>query len=194
MVDQRAGGLSEGHIITFGIKERYDCQRWAWYIAERFGNDVPIILTGISMGAATVMMTSVLELPANVIGVLADCGYTSAKAIIKKVIHQMGLPSAVAYPFVRLGARLFGGFDLEAASPIEAMKICRLPVLFVHGDADDYVPWSMSSENYEACAAPKRLLTVAGAGHGLAYPADPQGYTAVARKVFDDAAAFVGNC
>ena len=181
LVDQRAGGLSDGHIITFGVKERFDCRRWAYYLAERFGSDVPIILTGISMGAATVMMTAALELPDNVVGVLADCGYTSPKAIIKKVIRQIHLPAAVCYPLIRLGARLFGGFDPEEASPLEAMKTCRIPVLFIHGEADDYVPCDMSRENYEACAAPKHLLTVAGAGHGLAYPVAPTAYVRAMR-------------
>lgn len=176
LVDQRAGGLSDGRIISFGIKERFDCQSWAYYLADRFGKDVLIILTGISMGAATVMMTTALDLPENVVGVLADCGYTSPKAIIKKVIRQIGLPASVGYFFVRLGARVFGGFDLEAASPIAAMRTCRIPVLFVHGEADDYVPCDMSRENYEACTAPRHLLTVAGAGHGLSYPAAPTAY------------------
>ncbi len=193
IVDQRSGGLSEGHTITFGIKERYDCQTWARYLAERFGEEVPIILTGISMGAATVMMTAALDLPSSVVGVLADCGYTSPKAIIKKVIRQIGLPANVFYPFVRFGARLFGGFDLEAASPAEAMKTCRLPVVFIHGDADDYVPCAMSRENYEACTAPKQLMIVAGAGHGLAYPVDPKGYMAILRKAFGDVSVSVGN-
>lgn len=182
LVDQRAGGLSDGSVITFGIKERYDCQSWTRYLVDRFGGDVPIILTGISMGAATVMMTTALDLPPNVVGVLADCGYTSPKAIIKKVIRQIGLPASLGYFFVRLGALIYGGFDLEAASPVEAMKTCRIPVLFIHGEADDYVPCEMSRENYAACAAPKHLLTVPGAGHGLSYPVMPTAYVRAMRE------------
>ena len=80
----------------------------------------------------------------------------------------MKLP-ACAYFFVKLAARIYGGFDLEEASPLEAMKTCSLPVFFAHGEADGYVPCQMSLDNYAACSAPKRLLTVPGADHGLAY-------------------------
>jgi fermentation-respiration switch protein FrsA (DUF1100 family) len=137
---------------------------------ERFGPDAKIILCGISMGAATVMMAAGEELPENVIGVLADCGYTSNEDIIKKVIRQdVKLPPNISYPFVKLAARLWGGFDLDETSPIEAMKNCQRPIIFIHGEADDFVPCDMSIRNYEACTAPKTILTVPGAGHGLAY-------------------------
>ncbi len=183
VVDQRGGGESDGHIITFGIRERYDCAAWVRYITERFSAEQEIILTGISMGAATVMMTTALPLPANVVGVLADCGYTSAKEIIQKVIRQLSLPVWPIYPLIRCGARLYGGFDIEAASPIEAMRVCKLPVVFVHGEADDYVPCEMSRMNYAACGGRKVLLTVPGAGHGLGFPAMPEAYIETMRSL-----------
>ena len=176
IVDQRTSGQSEGHIITFGINESKDCLSWIDFIIQQFGPDVRIILTGISMGASTVMMACGKELPPNVISALADCGYTSAKDIIKKVIRQMHLPANLMYPFVKLGARLYGHFDLEETSPIEAMKNCRIPIIFIHGETDDFVPCDMSRANYEACSAPKRLFTVANAGHGLSYLLDNAGY------------------
>lgn len=169
MVDQRTSGSSEGRIITFGVREYRDCLKWVDFAVEHFGPDVKIILTGISMGASTVLMAAGESLPQNVVGVLADCGFTSAPAIIKAVCRQIHLPGELVYPFVRLGARIFGGFDLEENSPIEAVKRCRVPVFFVHGEADEFVPCSMSRENFEACAAPKGIYTVPGAGHGLAY-------------------------
>jgi len=122
------------------------------------------------MGAATVMMASEMDLPDNVVGILADCGYTSARDIIKKVIRQLHLPANMLYPFVKLGAKLYGRFDLEEASPIEAMKHCHVPAFFVHGETDDFVPCEMSRLNYEACVAKKKLITIPGADHGLAYP------------------------
>lgn len=176
LADQRACGESEGHTITFGINESRDCRSWVDFMIGYFGPDVKIILTGVSMGAATVMMAAGRPLPENVVGVLADCGYTSPKEIIQKVTVDMKLPPKLAWPFIKLGAKLFGRFDLEETSPIEAMKVCTLPVIFAHGEADDFVPCDMSRRNYEACAAPKRLITVPGAGHGLAYPADPDSY------------------
>ena len=176
IVDQRTSGDSEGHVISFGINERHDCRRWVDFAIEHYGADVKIVLTSISMGAATVMMAAGEELPPNVIGVLADCGYTSAKEIIGKVIRHMGLSAPILYPIVRLSGRLFGGFDVEETSPIEAMGRCRVPVIFYHGEADGFVPCDMSVRLHEACVATKRLVIVPGADHGLAYPADKEGY------------------
>ena len=186
IVDQRACGKSEGRVITFGIKESRDCLAWVDYIIERFGKEQKIILTGISMGAATVLCAAGQPLPEQVVGVLADCGYTSAKAIIGKVIRQMGLPDKLLYPFVRLGGKLFGGFDAEDISPIEAVKDCRVPVIFIHGQNDDYVPCEMSRENYEACTCPKRLVTIPKAGHGMAYLVDGEKYLGVLAEFFTE--------
>lgn len=175
-IDQRAAGDSDGNVISFGINERKDCVSWVRFLVKRFGKDVKIILTGISMGATTVMMAAGMDLPENVVGVIADCGYTSPRDIIRKVIHDMGLPVNFLYPFVKLSARLFGGFDLEESSATEALKRCRVPVLIFHGEADAFIPCEMSKINYAACAAPKRLYTVPGADHGLSYALDMQGY------------------
>ena len=185
IVDQRCSGKSGGDVITFGINESRDCLDWMRFAIDRFGPEVKIILTGISMGASTVMIAAGEELPQNVIGVLADCGYTSAKDIIKKVITQMKLPANLVYPFVKLGAKIFGHFDLEAVSPIEAMKRCRVPMIFFHGENDDYVPCYMSRRNYAACAARKKILTVPGAGHGLSYLFAPQEYRAALKEFFE---------
>ncbi|MBQ8689755.1 MAG: alpha/beta hydrolase [Clostridia bacterium] len=176
LVDHRAAGKSEGSVITFGVNESRDCVDWIRFIIQNIDKDAKIILTGVSMGAATVMITAAKELPENVIGVLADCGYTSAKAIIKKVIREMKLPANLLYPFARLGGMIFGGFDVDSESPIEAMKKCRLPVIFFHGDDDAFVPHSMSVENYEACITEKRMVTIEGAGHGLAFPINQEKY------------------
>ena len=185
IVDQRCSGKSGGDVITFGINESRDCLDWMRFAIDRFGPEVKIILTGISMGASTVMIAAGEELPQNVIGVLADCGYTSAKDIIKKVITQMKLPANLVYPFVKLGAKIFGHFDLEAVSPIEAMKRCRVPMIFFHGENGDYVPCYMSRRNYAACAARKKILTVPGAGHGLSYLFAPQEYRAALKEFFE---------
>ncbi|MBQ8303989.1 MAG: alpha/beta hydrolase [Clostridia bacterium] len=169
IVDQRCSGKSDGNVITFGVNEHKDCLKWVEFMVSHFGDDVKIILTGISMGASTVLMASGKELPSNVIGVLADCGFTSAKEIIKKVISQLKLPVEISYFFVKLGAKIFGHFDLEETSAIEEVKKCKIPIIFIHGEADDYVPCEMSIKNYEACSSRKELVTVPGAGHGLAF-------------------------
>lgn len=181
LVDQRTSGKSEGRVITFGIRERWDCVNWVERVREQFP-DRPIILTGISMGAATVTMAAPLV---EVDGILADCGYTSPREIICKVIRDMRLPAALLYPFVRLGARLFGGFDLEEASSVDALRSCRTPVIFFHGEEDAYVPCEMSRENFAQCTAKKKkLITTPGAGHGLCYVLDSEGYLQQAREFF----------
>ncbi len=184
VVDQRAAGKSDGHVISFGINESRDCVSWVDFMIKEFGNDIRIIITGISMGAATVMMATARDLPENVIGVLADCGYTSPKEIIKKTIKKLKLPQNVLYPFVRLGAFIFGRFDLHELSPIEAMKQCKIPVIFFHGETDDFVPCEMSIRNYEACNSRKMLVTVPDAEHGLSYIIDSEGYLQKLREFF----------
>ena len=176
MVDQRSCGQSDGNTITFGIYEHLDCLRWVDFAIQHFGDDCKIILTGISMGASTVLMAAGKTLPKNVIGVLADCGFTSAKEIMAEVIRQMGLPPKLAYPFVKLGAKLYGGFDLDAYSALDAAPNIQVPAIFFHGDTDDFVPCHMSQTLYDACKSRKKLVLVPGAGHGLAFPIDQQAY------------------
>lgn len=182
IVDHRAAGESEGHVITFGINERHDCLSWINFAVSHFGNDVKIIITGVSMGAATVMLAAAEDLPSNVVCALADCGYTSAEEIIKKIVAEMKLPPKLIYPFITLAARIFGRFDLNETSPMEAMKNAKIPVIFIHGDADDFVPCDMSKRLYEACVTQKKFVTIPGAGHGLAFPIDQTGYVEALRQ------------
>ena len=186
IVDQRCAGKSGGNVITFGINESRDCLDWMRFAVDHFGPDCRLMLTGISMGATTVMIAAGEELPKNVIGVLADCGFTSAKAIIQHVISQMKMPPKLAYPFVKLGAKLYGKFDLEQTSALEAMKKCKVPVIFFHGETDDFVPCDMSRENFEACTGEKLLVTVPNAGHGLSILLDPEGYRAAMKLFFGE--------
>ena len=176
LIDQRASGESDGHVISFGINERKDCLRWIDFVIEKFGEEQIIMLGGVSMGGATALMTAGEKLPKNVVCALGDCSYSSAKEIISKIVKEMGLPPALAYPFIKLGAKLFGKFNLDETSPLKAMETCEIPVLLFHGDVDDFVPYEMSEKIYAACHTKKRLVTVKGAGHGLAYPKDKDGY------------------
>lgn len=177
LIDHRGAGYSDGHIITFGILEKRDCLAWIDFAVKEFGEDSRLILTGISMGAATVMMAAGRPLPPQVQYVLADCGYTSPKEIISKVMKEMKLPPVLLYPCATLGARLFGHFDLNEDSPLEAMGRCTVPVVFAHGDTDDFVPYDMSVRLHEACVSPKKkLVTIHGAGHGLAFPVGREEY------------------
>lgn len=176
VVDQRSHGKSEGNTITFGILERRDCLCWTNYICERFGMDIPIILTGLSMGAATVLMAADLSLPSNVKGIFADCPYSSPKAIIQEVCSSIKLVPALIYPFIRLGAFLFGHFNLEECSALSAVQNAVVPILLIHGENDNFVPCQMSYDIQKNCKAPVTLVTFPGAGHGRSYLTNPKHY------------------
>ena len=184
VVEQRCSRGSEGNTITFGINEYRDCLEWVDFTIDYLGEDIKIILTGISMGASTVMLAAGQKLPSNVIGILADCGYTSAKEIMYHVMRKMKLPPKLCYPLVKLGARIFGRFDLDGDSPKEAMKRCTLPVIFYHGETDDFVPCDMSRKMFAAYQGKKALVTIPDAGHGLSYPVDPERYLQTLREFF----------
>ena len=184
IVDQRCSGLSEGNVISFGVNEHRDCLAWIDFMLSYLGSDVQIILTGISMGASTVLMASDKDLPSNVIGILADCGFHSGREIICAVAKSMHLPSKLLYPFVKLGARLFGRFDLEELTAVESVRNCKIPVLFFHGEEDHYVPSYMSQKNFDACQSRKKLVIIPGAGHGLSFPVDQNRYVAEMNAFF----------
>ena len=172
VITQRAHKESEGKTITFGIRESRDCVSWIDYVKERFGEDKKVILWGISMGAATVMTAAGRDLPDNVLGIGADCGFSSTKDILKCVIKEMKLPVELSYLLVKLGAKIYGGLNIEETSAMEGLKQCKVPVLFIHGVDDDFVPCHMTHTNYDACASDKSLVLVEKAGHGMSYYVD----------------------
>ncbi len=180
-VDQRAHGKSEGEHITFGVKERFDCVRWAEYIDRRIGGD--IFLDGISMGAGTVLMASGERLPGSVRGIIADCGFTSPAEIMEKVMTvDMKMPKQPLFWLVAWVIRLRAGFSVDEYSTIEALKGNRLPVLFLHGKADKFVPCEMTLRAYEACCAEKEIILVENAGHGVSYLLEPERCKAVLKE------------
>jgi len=177
IVDQRCHGKSEGSAITFGINERLDVKKWVEYTVKRFGRDTKIILSGVSMGAATVLMASELDLP-NVVCILADCPYSSPKEIICKVARDRKYPDKLLYPFVRLCAKIFARVDIESSSAREAVKHTNIPILIIHGDDDRYVPYEMGKAVFEVCTSEqKQMLTVKNAGHAISYFLATEEYT-----------------
>ena len=160
--------------------EKYDVLLWTRWAADRFGG-IPILLGGISMGAATVLMASALGLPENVRGVIADCPYTSAKDIICSVGRDSVVPMELLYPFVRLSAKLFGHADLTQADALSAVKSARVPILLIHGEDDRFVPCDMSRAI--AAANPEKIEfhTFPGAGHGLSCLVDMPRYEALVK-------------
>ena len=145
LADERAHGDSEGRYITFGVRERRDVYTWVCEAAQRFGREFPFFLGGLSMGASTVLMASEYKFPANVRGIVADCGFTSPYEIQKSVLRARN-PRLLAGPLLcllGLYARVFAGFGLKEASTLEAVKKTSYPILFIHGSGDTFVPCRM---------------------------------------------------
>ena len=183
--DQRSQGGSDGEYISFGMLERHDCLSWIKWVCNR--TELPVYLAGVSMGAATVLMTSGFELSENVRGIIADCGYTSPKAIWKHVVeNNMHLPYGLYSAGVDEGCRKKIQHGADDCSCVEALKNCKVPVLFIHGTDDKFVPVEMTYENYKACASSKRLFIVPGASHGMSYMVDTEGYQREIKEFWAD--------
>ena len=176
IVDQRCCGKSGGRVITFGIREYRDCLSWIRYINGRFGNHTPIILSGLSMGAATVIMAAALPLPDNVKCILADSPYSAPDEIIWQVCKDRHFPVKLVYPFIRFAARVFAGFNLEQYSATAAASVSPVPILLLHGDDDRFVPCEMSHHIHEMSNGCTKLVTFMDAGHGLSYIVEPERY------------------
>ncbi|GLV55455.1 alpha/beta hydrolase [Dictyobacter sp. S3.2.2.5] len=178
MPDARGHGESEGNYIGFGWHERLDYVKWIHLLTQRLGEEIQVVLHGVSMGGATVLMTSGEPLPTQVKAVVADCAYTSAYDILayqgKRMYH---IP---AFPFVDLTSlvcKLRSGFFFQEASALKQVQKTSLPILFIHGEEDTFVPTAMVHQLYAACPTYKELYVVPNAGHGLAYDTDPATYT-----------------
>ncbi len=177
--DQRCHGKSEGRYITFGVKESADILCWINTHNDRFGA-CPVILSGLSMGATTVLFLADKTLPDNVKGIIADCGFTSPKEILARVFKRVThLPSIPSLWITDLFARLFAGFSLSERDTRETLKNNRLPIIMVHGKCDDFVPCEMTQQGFAACTGTKQLLLVDDAGHGVSFLVDKERYTAM---------------
>ncbi len=183
-IDCRACGESEGDVISFGINERQDCLLWINFVIKNINPNARIILYGVSMGASTVLCVSAENLPENVVGIIADCGYSSPKEIIKRVMKNSHHGTSFLYPLARRGAISFGHFDPDEISPALAVGYARVPILFIHGEDDKFVPPSMSEYTFDLCASEKKLVMFKGAGHTLSYMTDPEKYTNEVREFF----------
>lgn len=177
--DQRAHGKSEGHYITFGVKESRDMLTWLNFHNEQQGS-IPVVLSGLSMGASTMMYLADEMLPSNVKGIIADCGFTSPKEILKKVFTQtVHLPAGPSLFVVDIFARMFAGFSLNQKDSRTTLQKNKLPIILIHGMQDDFVPCDMTRQAYQVCTGPKQLLLVPDAGHGLSFLKETEQYVAM---------------
>ena len=179
LVSMRAHDESEGNIFTLGVKERYDCVDWANWAAKHFGRETPIFLMGISMGGAVVTMSSNLDFPDSVCGIIEDSGFTTSTKMLElncKSHLPKGMPVEVFKIFADVGIKLWGGFNLKEADAFNAVSQKKIPILFIHGDEDDFVPYYMMDELYDATSSEKEKLTIKNAGHAKASEIDPETY------------------
>jgi fermentation-respiration switch protein FrsA (DUF1100 family) len=185
IIDQRAHGSSEGKRMDFGLSERYDVCAWAEFLTQRFGAEQDLFLNGISMGCASVLLAAELPLPGTVRGVIADCGYTSPWEEFAFLMKwDMHVPIRPLLYVAEGFTRYFAHWDFRSITPKKAVAKLKLPVLFLHGGADTFVPPWMTRENYAACASEKELLIVPGAIHAQSYFGDPPAVqAAIARFV-----------
>jgi len=182
VVIQRATGISGGRTITFGIKESRDCLSWIEYAIARFGTDKKIILSGVSMGGATVLTVNRFELPENVVGIVADCPFSNPKEIIKRVCKKLKYPPNVTFPFIWLGGLIFGHFSITSTDALRATKNAKIPILIIHGEDDRFVPAYMSKDIYEGCKENCELHIFPNAGHGMSYIVDTEKYTEIVNE------------
>lgn len=174
--DLRGHGKSEGNYIGMGWHDRLDIIKWIEYILDQDEN-AQIVLHGISMGASTVMMVSGEELPKNVKVIIEDCGYTSAKEeLAYKLKTMFKLPSFPLLNICNIIAKIKANYFITEASAINQIKKANIPILFIHGDKDKFVPFSMLDELYSACNSHKEKLIINNAGHAKCEKVDSDLY------------------
>lgn len=179
--DLHAHGKSEGRAIEMGWKERKDILRWI--DAARSMGARQIVVHGISMGAATTMTLSGDSVPSEVKCFVEDCGYTSVwDEFSGQIKEQFGMP---AFPLLYTSSalcKLRFGWSFGEASPLKQVRKCRRPMLFIHGDADSYVPFYMQDRLYQASAGPKEKWVSHGSIHAKSYQDHPGEYTQAVRQ------------
>ncbi|MGR3741254.1 alpha/beta hydrolase [Companilactobacillus sp. DQM5] len=175
--DDRAHGQSQGNVIGYGWLDKDDYLKWINKVIKKDGKNSQIGLYGISMGGATVMMTSGINLPSQVKAIVEDCGYTSLK---DELFYEAGnlykIPPIPLVKTLSWVTKIKGGYDPYEASSVKQLNNNHLPTFFIHGDKDDFVPTKMVYENYKATKGPKELWLVKGASHAKSFAKNPKLY------------------
>lgn len=179
LVDQRGHGRSEGSFLSLGIKERYDVESWVNYINNAF-NCPSIIITGISMGASTIMLSnSLIQKYSNIKCLILDSGYSSPKEIVKSEIKKKKIPEGLFYSLINTGCKLFGKFNLNDFSCLDEMKHNSIPTIFIHGNKDLFVPLYMENQLFKSAICYKEEIIGRNAGHGLSFVVDNEKYVSI---------------
>ena len=186
LIDQRRHGKSQGKYTTLGYREKLDIKVWVDYLIDRFGPDIKVGLHGQSLGGATILEYLSMADPVVKFAV-ADCAFSDLNELLcYQITSLIKLPH---FPFIRLlDRKLYAkfGFRLEEVSPIKSVTNCRQPILFIHGEADRYVPAYMSRRMYEAKPGVKELVLIPGANHAVAYNVDPKRYKEAIHRFVDE--------
>lgn len=185
--DQRTHGDSEGKYITFGAFERYDIVDWCKYLDAYTNNDYEFILSGVSMGATTVLLAAAQPDMIRLNYITADCGYTSPRRIFTDVFKQWyHLPPFPILNLANIICQKLAKFSFDEFCTLDAVKNLKAPVTFLHGEADDFVIPQNSRDAYEACTVEKQIITVEGAEHGLAYIKDREKVETELSRIFNN--------
>lgn len=187
LIEHRAHLTSEGNTITFGVMERYDVLEWARFLEKEFPG-TPVIFDGISMGGATVMMAAALDLPRNVRGIIADCGFTSMHEMFEKIIGEwFHLPPWPFIPLASAYSRLINGFGFSDVTTAESLKRAKVPVILAHGTGDTFVPFTMAEKIYGAVrdSIDITFIKAEGAEHGMTYLKEYESYKGAVEALFD---------
>ncbi len=191
IIDQRACGKSQGKYITFGYKERKDVVIWLKYLNKHYNK--PIVLAGISMGATTALLVPELY-NKNIIAIYTDSGYISGYEEVKYTLkHYFYLPSFIFMPIINFYCKIFAKYNLKEINTIKSLKNIKVPILFAHGDIDDFVPMKNSLLNYKKYQGPKKLLIIKNANHGMGYLEDKEKYLSVVKEMDKEIDKIVKN-
>lgn len=175
--DARAHGASEGNYVGFGCLDRRDALKWIDWAIQKAGEDTEILLHGISMGGATVLMTGSLAVPKQVKGIISDCAFTSPKEVFTHVLKSMyHMPAFPIIPAADFLNRKLAGYGMDDCNARREVAKAKLPILFIHGSEDTFVPASMCKELYENCVSKKWKLIVEGAAHAESYYLNTEAY------------------
>lgn len=176
LIDQRAAGESEGEYYSYGLKESFDVVEWIEYLRSR-NNNINIILYGVSMGAATIMQTCRFKLPTNVKCLVEDCGFSTMK---DEVSHVLKTDYKIIQPGLvlkLLEMKMYNkfGFKFDDISAKKSLRNNEIPILFIHGCDDNYVPFKMATILYNNNKGYKKYYPVKDKKHAKAH-LDPKYY------------------
>lgn len=180
IVDHRAHGKSEGDYVGFGILDRFDMKAWIDCMEKRFEGNAEIVLYGVSMGATIAVMTAGLaSLSPSVKAVVADCAFTSPYDVFAHILKRdYHLPPFPIMNINDMMCRRKAGYGFRDYSTLDAVQSTGVPILFIHGRDDDFVPVWMSEKNYKMCRSPKDILIVDNAAHAASYYENKEAYEA----------------